>query len=148
MGLRVPGRFSVRNEETKCSQPPCENEWFLFSDSGGCLWLLAQPTFIQNDLVVVKAMNSGVGPRKETTNFSIENSWFRPRDTWSTKLRSRAFEERRVVSQTQESIRSAGEIKGRRTQQILKRMGQQMRESQADKFSNMSAKRAGFIPKI
>jgi hypothetical protein len=32
---------------------------------------LDQPNFIQNGLLEVKAMNSGVGRRKETTNSSI-----------------------------------------------------------------------------
>ena len=109
-----------------------ENEWFWFSDSGGRQWLFAQP--IQNDLVEVKAMNTGGRSEEGDDKFQHRNSWFRPRDTCSTKLRSRAFEEGRIVSQTQESTRSAGEVEGRRTQQILKRVRQQMRESQEDKI--------------
>jgi len=114
-GLRVPGRIIVRNEKPKGSQTPRENEWFWFLDSGRRQWLLAQPFFIQNDLVEVKAMNSRVGRRKETTNFStvILGSDQETLAKQSCCQEPSGKEGRKAgrldrVAKTQDSIRSAG----------------------------------------
>jgi len=95
---------------------------------------MSQPTFIQNGLVKVRSMNSGVVRRKEATYSSIIIL-----DLGQEVLVKQSCcqdpsrKEGRIESQIQETIRSAGEIERLRTQQILKRLGQKMRESQGDK---------------
>ena len=138
-GLRVPGRIIVRNEKPKGSQTPRENEWFWFLDSGRRQWLLAQPFFIQNDLVEVKAMNSRVGRRKETTNFSTvilgsDQETLAKQSCCQEPSGKEGRQEGWIESQKPRIVSDQlGEIEGRRTQQILERLVQQMRESQADK---------------
>jgi hypothetical protein len=83
-------------------------------------------------------MTSGVGRRKEATYSSIiildlGQEMLVKQSCCQEPSRKEGRKEGRIESQTQETFRSAGKIERLRIQQILKRLGQQMRETQRDK---------------